>query len=103
MGDLAALERKEGPKMDEKSNIQDLDFDEPVSYCILVKGHLEDWWSDRLGGLKIKDQTQLDDFALTELEGEVLDQAALFGILNTLYDLRMPLITVQCCEINEGE
>jgi hypothetical protein len=92
---------KEKQNMDELSNIQNLNFDEPINYRILVKGHLEDWWGERLGGMRIKAQTQLGDVVFTELKGEVLDQAALFGILSTLYDLRLPLISLQCCEINE--
>lgn len=87
--------------MEETSVIQRLKLDEPISYRILVKGHLEDWWSERLGGLKITSNSQLEDFVLSELSGEVIDQAALFGILSTLYDLRLPLISVQCCEICE--
>jgi hypothetical protein len=92
---------KEKQNMDELSNIQNLNFDEPINYRILVKGHLEDWWGERLGGLRIMTHPQLEDLVLTELEGEVLDQAALFGILSILYDLRLPLISLQCCEINE--
>jgi hypothetical protein len=31
---------------------------------------------------------------ITRLEGEIADQAALLGILNALYDRRLPLIKV---------
>jgi hypothetical protein len=32
----------------------------------------------------------------TELSGRLLDQAALFGVLVTLYDLGLPLLSVAC-------
>jgi hypothetical protein len=35
-----------------------------------------------------------DGTSLTILTGEVMDQAALTGVLNTLYDLHLPLIAV---------
>ena len=69
-------------------------MDEPVSYRIMVQGRLDEWWSDRLGGLKITIHTPQEDCTLTELSGEVLDQAALFGVLSTLYDLRLPFVSV---------
>lgn len=81
--------------MEEKSSKKTLKMDEPVSYRIMVQGRLEELWSDRLGGLKITIHTQQENCTLTELSGEVLDQAALFGVLNTLYDLRLPLVSVE--------
>jgi hypothetical protein len=38
----------------------------------------------------------------TTLIGPLVDQAALFGVLNALYDMRMPLISVKCLSV-EGE
>lgn len=80
--------------MEEKSCKKTLIMDEPVSYRIMVQGRLDEWWSDRLGGLKITIHTPQEDCTLTELSGEVLDQAALFGVLSTLYDLRLPFVSV---------
>ena len=33
---------------------------------------------------------------VTVLQGDVVDQAALLGILNLVYDLGLPLLSVQC-------
>lgn len=57
-------------------------------------------WSDRLGGLEIA-STEDAEFGgtITTLEGNVLDQAALLGILNTLNELRLPLISVECVAV----
>ena len=44
-----------------------------------------------------------DGSLLSVLTGGLVDQAALFGVLNGLYGLGLPLISVECLEINEGE
>jgi hypothetical protein len=43
-----------------------------------------------------------DEAPVTTLCGRLLDQAALLGVLNTLYNtLHMPLLLVECVEIGE--
>ncbi len=61
---------------------------------IHVKGHLDDKWSDWLGGLEVK---RLDNGEMI-LSGTVVDQAALMGILNQLHRLNLALLSVR--EIN---
>ena len=54
-----------------------VDEDTGINYEIKIKGHLEEHWSDWLGGLKITQDTQ----GYSLLTGTVLGQAALNGIL----------------------
>ena len=51
-----------------------------------------------LGGLRVArlDPPAGGDAATSELRGELLDQAALLGVLTTLYDLGLPLLSVAC-------
>lgn len=56
-----------------------------------MKGHLDDRWSDWLGGLTV--QRQEDE--TTVLVGPVIDQAALHGVINRIRDLGLPLLSVQ--------
>ncbi len=58
---------------------------------IRVKGHLEPRWSDWLDGLTLT----CEDGGTTLIEGRVVDQSALFGIIQRLRDLALPLISVQ--------
>lgn len=53
-------------------------------------------WSDRLEGFTIKAFTSDDGSMLTVLEGLISDQTALSGILNTLYSLHYPVVSVDC-------
>ncbi len=65
-------------------------MDEPAAYRIKVRGDLPDSWIDRLGGLEITAKTSE---ALT-LEGWLPDQAALAGVLDTIYGLHLCLLEV---------
>lgn len=60
-------------------------------YEIRVAGHLDQHWSERLGGLAITH----DDQGCTRLTGMIPDQAALHGILNQLRELGLTLLSLQ--------
>ena len=81
--------------MAEGHTIDSLDLGTPATYRILVKGHLADNWSDRLGGLAISRSNAEGVTPVTILVGHLADQASLSGVLNALYNLRMPLISVE--------
>ena len=68
----------------------------PAMYRIYVRGQLDSSWSERLGGMTVTTTGGMDTDETTMLEGQLLDQAALTGILNTLYDMRLPLVSVEC-------
>ncbi len=59
-------------------------------YVIRVRGHLDPYWSDALGGLKIT-HTESGD---TLLSGCLPDQGALHGVLGRIRDLGLPLLAV---------
>jgi hypothetical protein len=73
-----------------------LTIDCPVACVIRVQGALDPRWSDRLDGLQVAVCADRAAGATTELRGELLDQAALVGVLTTLYNLRLPLLEVAC-------
>ncbi len=74
--------------------MNDLKMESPGKYQISIQGFLNADWSDRLGGLKIATTPSTDGWPVTTLTGEVIDQAVLLGVLNALYDLRYPLLSV---------
>lgn len=83
-----AWQRKE----DEAMALEDSE-NRPVVYRIRVRGRLARRWSDWLGGLAIS--VEVDDGAPEAvLTGPVVDQSALRGILNRLWDLNLTLISV---------
>lgn len=70
------------------------DFDGPAAYQITVRGTISPEWSDRLEGMTINRLTLDDGTIFTILIGALIDQAALSGVLNTLYEMHFTLVTV---------
>ena len=75
----------------------------PAEYRISVVGFLEESYSDRLCCLSIQnaDPDQNIGKPVATLTGRLVDQAALFGVLNALYNMRMPLLAVEYVHIEE--
>ena len=73
-------------------------FDRPANYQINVLGFIEPAMSDLLGGLTISQPTAEADCPVTTLSGELSDQSALVGVLNTIYELHLPLLLVKCLD-----
>ena len=94
------METRLDHKNDYDRTMANLKIDEPATYCIRVAGFLEQNWSDRLAGLEIVPDEGQGRKAITTLSGRLIDQAALFGVLNALYDMRLPLLSVECTRID---
>ncbi len=63
---------------------------EPEHYQIRVKGRLERRWESWFDGLRLS-----IDHDTTLLEGSLVDQAALYGVLLKIRVLGLPLLSVQ--------
>ena len=48
--------------------------------------------------MKIEHDRVLNEYPVTILTGLLTDQGALIGVINTLYDVGCPLISVECVE-----
>lgn len=70
-------------------------IDKPAIYRIWVGGRLAPTWSERLAGMSLRIRRRRDGAIITRLEGELLDQAALAGVINTLFELQLPLLAVK--------
>ena len=66
------------------------DADQPKVFQIKIQGHLSQQRADWFEGLTIL----LEEDGSTILQGLVIDQAALHGILKKVRDLGMPLLSV---------
>ena len=67
-------------------------------YRFLVRGHLDDRWSEWLGGLSI----QRTEDGCSVLTGSIADQAALHGVIARIRDMGLPLLAVESAESGEA-
>ena len=72
-------------------------FTGAATYRICVEGRGDSILENLLGGMKIS-QIQTRRNLITSIEGELLDQAALNGVLNTLFNLHYYVISVNKIE-----
>lgn len=68
-------------------------------YEIRVKGHLDSRWVAWFDGLTITPEINGE----TLISGSIVDQAALHGLLRTVRDLGMPLISVNRIEPDQTD
>jgi hypothetical protein len=80
-----------------KTSPKKLNVISSAEYKISVVGFLDENMSDRLGGLTILNTEPEQNLAapIVTLTGKLTDQAALFGVLNALYNMRFPLLSVE--------
>ena len=71
--------------------VRNLDVAMGDTYEFRIKGHLDERWSDWLGGLAI----HLQEDGTTVLVGPVVDQAALHGVIIRIRDLGLPLLSMR--------
>lgn len=62
-----------------------------ATYDIRVEGHLDDHWSDRLGGVALTRNVD----GTTTLTGRLADQAQLYGVLAGLRDIGATLLSLE--------
>jgi hypothetical protein len=63
-------------------------------YQIVVKGRLDQSWSDWLGGARVTSVVDENSSMTTTLTVKVADQPALFGILDRIRDMNLLPISV---------
>ena len=68
-------------------------------YQIRIQGHIDQSWSDWLGGLAITPEIGGE----TLLSGAIIDQAALYGILDKLYALNLSMLSVVQIRSNQED
>jgi hypothetical protein len=70
-------------------------FDTPATYRIGIQGRIPERWRDRLEGMAITERSAPAETPVTTLSGELPDQASLVGVLNSLYELHLTVLSVE--------
>jgi len=73
-------------------------MDLPAVYRIRVVGQVDPRLSGSIAGMQVTKSDDSSGHVETLLIGRVPDQAALSGVLNTLYEMHLPVRSVECLE-----
>jgi hypothetical protein len=87
--------------MTKKKDPTVLTMDGPAIYRIHVQGRLDARLADRLGGMQITEVHVSGKGPETILVGRLVDQASLTGILNSLYELHLPVLSAECIDAED--
>ena len=80
-----------------------LTMDLPAVYRIRVVGQVDPRSSRIVAGMQITKSDDSSGQVETILIGRVPDQASLAGVLNTLYEMHLPVKSVECLEAGNGD
>lgn len=77
-------------------------MDKSLVYQIKVRGRLDDRWAEWFSGMAISSEGGPDG-ATSTLTGTIVDQAALRGILERIWDLNLTLISLNAVETDRQD
>jgi len=81
------------------SDVSTSDRHSPGQYEIRVKGHLGSRWAAWFDGLTLTNESD----GTTLIRGQVVDQAALYGLLQKIRDMGLPLVSVTQVEPDQPD
>lgn len=79
----------------DKKRYANFGFSKPAIHQIKVLGEMNQDWADKLQGMQITIDRTADSEPISILNGRIIDQSALSGVLNTLYDMHLTVISVK--------
>lgn len=92
---MTRQQRKKETELSSMESRENISFESAGIYRIRVRGHIDESLADQLGGMIITRAFTSEKDPMTILIGHLRDQAALSGVLNELYELHLPLLTVE--------
>lgn len=76
-----------------------LSLGQPAVYRIVVQGALPAEYADRLGDLCVESSGEGRGGQATTLTGHLRDQSQLLGVLNGLYEMHLPILSIELLEV----
>lgn len=77
-----------------------ISFTGPATYQITVQGIIDPNHSVFFGDMKISTTSRAGQASVSTLSGNIKDQSALLGMLNTLNNMRLPIISIATTDIS---
>lgn len=73
----------------------------PARYRVRIRGHVATDLARRLGDLEVDLEHDEEGETVATLRGVLADQAALAGLLSTLYTYHLPILSIECLGATE--
>ena len=71
-----------------------------MHYRIIIKGKLDQSWSDWLNGSVISSDLDENNVIVTNITVQLADQPALFGILNRIRDMNLLPVSIERIDVD---
>jgi hypothetical protein len=84
--------------MIQKDTCSNVTMHKPAIYRIRIRGNLDASLSDQISGMQITEISGENGKPETILVGRLVDQSALSGVLNSLYELHLPVLSAECVD-----
>ena len=85
--------------MQDSSGTHGVSLGQTAVYQIVVQGSLTEQLAECLGGLRLQVSPGVHGGAATTLTGRLRDQAQLIGVLNALYEMRVPILSLELLKV----
>ena len=79
------------------------EFKGPAIYCITIKGSIDQRYAGYFGDMIISAEKKEEGQTTNKLTGSIKDQADLMGVLNALYNLHLPIVSIQSLDEESGK
>jgi len=79
------------------------EFKGPAIYCIKIKGVIDQRYAGYFGDMIISTDKKEEGKTTSMLTGSIKDQAELMGVLNALYNLHLPIVSIQPLDEESGK
>ena len=79
------------------------EFKGPAIYCIKIRGVIDQRYAGYFGDMIIGTEKKEEGQTTCKLKGSIKDQAELMGVLNALYNLHLPIVSIQTLDEESGK
>ncbi|MFC3615304.1 hypothetical protein ACFORG_16210 [Lutimaribacter marinistellae] len=84
--------------MPRPAKLAQIKMKEPGTYKIVVSGPISPALRNSLAGMSVSETIDGHGQIQTILVGRLQDQAELAGVMNTLFEMQLPIISTTCLE-----
>lgn len=81
-------------------SITELNFHSQANYRIVIRGRLSSDWLDQFSDLNLEIYKTENGEYQSVLEGRILDQTQLSGILSSIYSMHLPIVEIKWIDNN---